>query len=130
MTESLRSKPTDANLGRLAMFLTYDDPTSLAARLQIFQGNVEADRAALSSHNNSHRRLMILFRWRASHCSSTMFDLLELLTATKDYQKHDLEKHISSEPECQIYGQFFSKQHYDFLLHIITLFLYDSLAPC
>lgn len=80
----LKTKPTDAHLGRLARYLYREDALTLASRLQIYLGLVEADRVAETTPDMNYRRMMILSKWMKSNGSGTIGDLIERLTDTGD----------------------------------------------
>jgi hypothetical protein len=117
-----KRKPRDKDLGRLATYLVRETATSLASRLRIYLGLVEADRAAQRNLDESNRRLYILYRWRGSNGSENLEDLIDLLTVTKDYQMEDLQNLLEGHPKRRNYGSFASYQVAPYLTCVVIFF--------
>lgn len=93
--EVKQDRPRDRDLGRLARHLSRENALSLASKLKLPQGNLEADEAnAKWEGDPSMQRFLLLRRWKQIFPEDSVGALLKTLSEQKNYDECDLQNVI------------------------------------
>jgi tryptophan 2,3-dioxygenase len=103
-------RPSDRILGRLARHLSRENATSLASKLKLPQGNIEADAAISDWSDADMQRLKLLCRWKEVYPEHTTDTLLKKLAEQRNYDEGELQIVIENEIDyTEDYGK---KKHF------------------
>jgi hypothetical protein len=90
-------RPSDRILGRLARHLSGENATSLASKLRLPQGNIEADAAISDWSDADMQRLKLLCRWKEVFPEHATDTLLNMLAEQRNYDVGELQNVIENE---------------------------------
>ncbi|XP_060598665.1 uncharacterized protein LOC132752367 isoform X2 [Ruditapes philippinarum] len=95
--EMSSGRPSDRILGRLARHLSGENATSLASKLRLPQGNIEADAAISDWSDADMQRLKLLCRWKEVFPEHATDTLLNMLAEQRNYDVGELQNVIENE---------------------------------